>query len=383
MTEPRFKLLQTETELLPVTKDATSGQDVRPVRVIVSTSNVDRMGDIIVQEGIDLTGYKANPVVLWSHDPDCPIARAPDIGVANGKLTATAMFPAEGVDEEADYVYGKIKAGIVNAASIGFNPLEFQPIDPKQPWGGLKFTKSEMLEFSFVSVPANKDCIIVGRSIYVSNPDPAEEECHDFEDLGIKRLADVKPKGFALIAQDRLNRIMGLPMELRTIAGKAPAGGARGLYRRHANMIEGAIRGDSGDWKCGASRNLMLDMSDSWDGSGAAGRMLDAATDADGKIDAGKAKRGFLIYDAANPNLRGSYKEPFADIMGGELKAVAGGIRAAASRLPQTDAPADARDAARAVLDAYEAKINENKAMYAPEFKDIAAHRLRLLKAKR
>jgi HK97 family phage prohead protease len=383
MIEPRFKLLQTETELLPVTKDATSGQDMRPVRVIVSTANVDRMGDIIVQDGIDLTGYRSNPVVLWQHDADCPVARAPDIGVVNGKMTATALFPAEGADEEADYVYGKIKAGIVNAASIGFNPVEFQPIDPKQPWGGLKYTKSEMLEFSFVSVPANKDCVVIGRSIYVKDPEPASDPCEDFAELGISQLSDVKAKGFAIIAQDRLNRIMGLPSELRSIAGKTPAGGARGLYRRHANMIEGAIRGDSADWKCGAARNLPLEMADSWDGSAAAGRMLDAATDSDGKIDMGKAKRGFLIYDAANPNLRGSYKEPFADLIGGELKAVKGGIDAAASRLPQTDAPADVRESARAVLDAYEAKINENKALYVPSFKEEAARRMRLLKLKK
>src|SRR4051812_44167284 len=193
MTEPRFKLLQTETELLPITKDADTNQEVRPVRVVVSTSSVDRMGDIIVQDGIDLTGYKTNPTVLWQHDPDCPIARAPDVGVVGGKLTATALFPAEGADEDSDRIYRKIKAGTVNAASIGFNPVEWDPIDPKHPWGGLKFTKSEMLEFSFVSIPANKDCVIIGRSIYVRDPDPADD-CHDFDDLGINCLSDVRAR---------------------------------------------------------------------------------------------------------------------------------------------------------------------------------------------
>jgi HK97 family phage prohead protease len=241
MTDLRFKLLQTETELLPVTKDA-SGADVRPVRVIVSTANVDRMGDIIVQDGIDLTGYKANPIVLWGHDPDCPVARAPDVAVVGGKLTATALFPVEGADEEADYVYGKIKAGIVNAASIGFNPLEYQPLDPKQPWGGLKFTKSEMLEFSFVSIPANKDCIIIGRSIFVEGADDVED-CHDFDGLGVRRLADVRAKGFDLIAADRLAAVTGLPKILRSTAKGIKNKGARGHYLHHANMIEEAMTG--------------------------------------------------------------------------------------------------------------------------------------------
>jgi HK97 family phage prohead protease len=164
--EMKRHLLPTTTELLPVTKDAANA-DVRPVRVIVSTAGVDRMGDVIVQEGIDLAAYRRNPIVLWGHDPNCPVARAPDIGIVNGKTQATALFPAEGADEDADYVYGKLKAGIVNAASIGFNPIEWEAIDPRQPWGGQKFTKSELLEFSFVSIPANKDCVVIGRNIYV------------------------------------------------------------------------------------------------------------------------------------------------------------------------------------------------------------------------
>ncbi|MDE1905034.1 MAG: S49 family peptidase [Rhodospirillales bacterium] len=69
------------------------------------------------------------------------------------------------------------------------------------------------------------------------------------------------------------------------------------------------------------------------------------------------AKRGFLLYDAANPDLRGSYKLPFADRIGGVLKAVKGGVRAAASRLPQTDAPQREKTRARQILDHYEERI--------------------------
>lgn len=380
MNEPRFKLLRTETELLPMTKDA-AGADTRPVRVVVSTAGVDRMGDIIVQEGIDLTAYRTNPVVLWQHDSDCPIARAPDVKVVGGKLTATALFPAEGADEESDYVYGKIKAGIVNAASIGFNPIEWEAIDPKQPWGGQKFVKSEMLEFSFVSIPANKDCIIVGRSLYFSG-EPADD-CHDFDAIGIRTLADVKAKGFEIIAADRLARIMAVPRELRAKAMKAPAGGARGLYKSHANFIEKAIRGDSAEWKVTASRTLPVDPSDSWDGSAAAVRMLDAAGFDGDAPDAAKARKGFLVCDAANPTLRTSYKLPFADLVDGNLRVSAGSIAAAAKALAEIDLPQGIKDEAQAALDTYKAPIQEMKAALAPEFKDIADRRLRLLKASR
>jgi HK97 family phage prohead protease len=145
--------------------DSVTLADQRQVTVICSTGEPDRMGDVIVQSGIDLTAYKQNPIVLWGHSADVPIARAIDISVKSGKLQATVQFPPEGDDEDSDWVYGKIKAGIVNATSVGFIPRDYQPLDPKEPWSGYKFLKSELLEFSFVSVPANAGCLIVGRSL--------------------------------------------------------------------------------------------------------------------------------------------------------------------------------------------------------------------------
>lgn len=227
MTDPVFKILPTQTELLEATKDAETGDDVRPVRVIVSTAGIDRMGDIIVQEGIDFSAYKkTNPVVLFNHNSNVIVARAPDIGIVGGKLTATALFPAEGEDDDADKCYGKIKAGLINAASIGFNPTDYEPLDPKQPWAGLKFTGCELLEFSFVSVPANKGCVIIGRSVFASVEDTlAVEE------------AVTTPEQVALA------RVMELPKVLRKTAKNIKNKGARGHYLHHANMIEEAVTG--------------------------------------------------------------------------------------------------------------------------------------------
>lgn len=130
------------------------------------------------------------------------------------------------------------------------------------------------------------------------------------------------------------------------------------------------------EWVCGADQNLPLDTSDAWDGSAAAERILDDAGFNGNSPDPAKAKRGFLAWDHHNPNLKGSYKLPFADLVGGELKAVKGGIDAAASRLPQTDIPADVKTKARDVLDAYEARMNKGAAAQAAR-----QRRLRLAEA--
>lgn len=163
MPNPIFKLFGSE----PVVSEAT-----RQVEVICSTATPDRIGDVVVQEGIDLTAYRTNPVVLWGHKSDKPVARAAQINVQNGQLRATVQFPPEGEDADADWTYGKIKNRLCNAVSIGFIPRAegdspgWEPIDPKEPWGAWRFTTTELLEFSFCSVPMNSEALVVGRSMY-------------------------------------------------------------------------------------------------------------------------------------------------------------------------------------------------------------------------
>ena len=83
-----------------------------------------------------------------------------------------------------------------------------------------------------------------------------------------------------------------------------------------------------------------------------------------------KAARGFLIHDAANPLLRSSYTLPFADIVGGELKAIKPGVAAAKSRIDQADAPEAVRDEAREIADEYGQKaVSVETILEAPETK--------------
>lgn len=111
------------------------------------------------------------------------------------------------------------------------------------------------------------------------------------------------------------------------------------------------------DWKVGADRDLPIVERDSWDGDAVKGRIFAWAGFDGDEPDGAKARRCFLVYDADEPTLRGSYKLPFADIIEGAPKAVDAGLQAAASRLPGTDIPEDVKSRARAVLDAYFARI--------------------------
>lgn len=114
------------------------------------------------------------------------------------------------------------------------------------------------------------------------------------------------------------------------------------------------------NWVVCGSRRLPLVMDGTWDGAAAAESIFAAAGFNDGHPDPAKAKSGFLVCDVNNLTLKGSYKLPFARIQDGRLRAIASGVRAAASRLPQTDIPSDVADRARFIIDHYMAEITND-----------------------
>ena len=125
------------------------------------------------------------------------------------------------------------------------------------------------------------------------------------------------------------------------------------------------------NWKVGASRNLPIGEGDDWDGDAAAASIFDHAEFDGDDPDTTFARKGFLVYDAANPEDKGSYKLPFAHVVDGRLTAMPEGIRNAASRLPQTEIPDDVAEKARAVIDHYEGEMSsKDKSATAIKTKD-------------
>lgn len=112
-------------------------------------------------------------------------------------------------------------------------------------------------------------------------------------------------------------------------------------------------------WTVGADRDLPI-VSGEWDGDAAAASVFAWAGWPDSP-DPAMARRAFLIHDADAPELKGSYKLPIARHRDGRLEIVDAGLRAAASYLPQTDAPQDVLDRARDVLDHYFTRLEATR----------------------
>jgi HK97 family phage prohead protease len=134
------------------------------VEVIISTSTLARDGHILEPSGCDLTNYRVNPIVLWQHNPDVPVGRATDLVVEGDKIRARITFAPVGISQKADEVRGLVKNGIVSGVSVGFDVIDAEPLDPKQPRGGQRFTKWELLECSFCSVPADPGAAVTARA---------------------------------------------------------------------------------------------------------------------------------------------------------------------------------------------------------------------------
>ncbi len=149
---------------LTVRADLATPENSRVVTVKCSTESLGRDNIVMMSSGIDLTFYRDNPVWLWQHDPDCPIARAETIGVIGSNLIAKVRFPDAGESAKSDEVYALIKAGVINAASSGVDILESEPLDPSRRDGGIRIVRCELQEMSFVSIPAVPDALIIERA---------------------------------------------------------------------------------------------------------------------------------------------------------------------------------------------------------------------------
>ena len=69
-------------------------------------------------------------------------------------------LPAKGASEASDEAYQLVAEGYLRAVSVGFRPLEWEPMPDGR---GTRFTSVELLEISLVSVPANASALLAAR----------------------------------------------------------------------------------------------------------------------------------------------------------------------------------------------------------------------------
>src|SRR5277367_75797 len=129
--------------------------------VIISTEDLDRAGEIVRQNGWEMANYKNNPIVLWGHDyyslpiGVCLETYKTEVHGVPATGAKGVFYPSE-INPLAQQVRRMYEFGVKNnigvgcTTSVGFIPKEFDEDNQRI------ITRAELLEFSFVPVPANQ-----------------------------------------------------------------------------------------------------------------------------------------------------------------------------------------------------------------------------------
>lgn len=145
----------------PVLKAGHQSKD-NPFNFVLSTEQVDRMGDIVRADGWDLKAFKSNPVALFSHDHTKIVGIWEDVKVVGKQLVGTLKLARPGTSELVDTVRSLIEQNILKAVSVGFQPIE---ATQRKSGEGYDFIRSALHEVSLVAVPANPGALAIAKCL--------------------------------------------------------------------------------------------------------------------------------------------------------------------------------------------------------------------------
>lgn len=124
--------------------------------------------------GIDLKRFRSNPVMLNGHlaSNENVIGKWEGIKTEEGKLSGEPVFDMD--DEKAALIAGKVERGFINAVSMG---LLFERENMVQePTGKYLLKKAELIEVSFVAIPANAGAVRLYMNDETGNPKLLSDE---------------------------------------------------------------------------------------------------------------------------------------------------------------------------------------------------------------
>jgi hypothetical protein len=143
----------------------------------ITTESVDRMGEVVVADGMDDAHFAANPLVTLGHDYTAPPVgrslwrRRAQVGALAG-VRAKTHYPPRPPSWPAadgwppDHAFGLVQSGLLQGKSIGFLPTKVhtptQQEREQRGWGDVSLVIDEwlLLEYACVFLPANQDSVV-------------------------------------------------------------------------------------------------------------------------------------------------------------------------------------------------------------------------------
>lgn len=150
--------------------------DEHTVSAVISDETVDRDHEVVLIKGMDLKAFRANPVVLFMHRHDSLIGKAQWVKPqtkSGGRrvLIAKTQFAVE-ASELALEVFNLVAGDYMRGTSVGMNPFAIERRVPTakeirdrpECADARILVKTELVEYSFVAVPANAEALTTAVS---------------------------------------------------------------------------------------------------------------------------------------------------------------------------------------------------------------------------
>jgi hypothetical protein len=137
---------------------------VKKMKVVISNSKINSYGFRVLTEGIDLTQYRRNPVLLYGHNRyNLPVGRMENLLIEGDNLIGEPVFDEK--DEYAMKIKNKWDNGFLKMASAGLDIIEISAEKKHLLVGQTRetVTRSKLVEVSIVDIGANDDALALYR----------------------------------------------------------------------------------------------------------------------------------------------------------------------------------------------------------------------------
>lgn len=124
-------------------------------RFVISSEAKNSKGFRVRTDGIDISRYQHNPVLLFDHDPQKILGNGVELAFSDNKLYGVPAFDTS--DTFAESIYHKVENGTIRMASAGLMPLKWK----KDQNGELWLWECYLKEFTVTLFGSNPESLAV------------------------------------------------------------------------------------------------------------------------------------------------------------------------------------------------------------------------------
>ncbi len=165
-------------------------------RVRISNESLNAYGTRIMTDGLDITQFQRNPVLLYMHQRGLVIGYVKDVRKENGEVTGELEF--DGASPESVRIKKQFEFGSLKMVSAGIDILELSETPENIIQGQTRPTvvRSKLIEVSVVDIGANDNALVLtkdGATLELakdgSNPLPLLNNKKQTKEMDIKEFA--------------------------------------------------------------------------------------------------------------------------------------------------------------------------------------------------